>query len=57
VAGLRKLAHQGRLPEGARVVCVLTGSGLKDPELAVAQVAAPPEVAAIVTEVEKVLKW
>jgi len=57
VAGVRKLAQQGRLPEGARVVCVLTGSGLKDPQLAVAQVAAPPEVAAVVTEVEKVLKW
>ncbi len=57
VAGVRKLAQQGRVPRGARVVCVLTGSGLKDPQLAVAQVAAPPEVAAVVTEVEKVLKW
>jgi threonine synthase len=57
VAGVRKLAQQGRVPGGASVVCVLTGSGLKDPQLAVAHVAAPPEVAAVVTEVEKVLKW
>jgi threonine synthase len=32
-AGLAGLAHAG-LPRGARVVCVLTGHGLKDPETA-----------------------
>jgi threonine synthase len=57
VAGVRRLAREGRLPEGTRVVCVLTGSGLKDPEIAVAEAVAPLEVAADVREVEKVLAW
>jgi threonine synthase len=57
VAGVRRLAREGRLPEGVRVVCVLTGSGLKDPESAVAEAVAPLEVAADVREVEKVLAW
>jgi len=34
VAGLTKLATQGRLPGDKRVVCVITGTGLKDPDLA-----------------------
>jgi threonine synthase len=34
VAGLMKLAGQGELPSGKRIVCVITGTGLKDPELA-----------------------
>ena len=57
VAGVRKLAREGRLPEGVRLVCVLTGSGLKDTEIAVAEAVAPLEVAADVREVEKVLAW
>jgi len=35
VAGLIKLAEEGFIKKGAAVVCVLTGSGLKDPEIAV----------------------
>jgi len=34
VAGLVKASRAGKLPPGARVVCVLTGHGLKDPETA-----------------------
>jgi len=34
VAGLMKLAGRGELPLGKRIVCVITGTGLKDPELA-----------------------
>ncbi len=34
VAGLMKLLDQGMDLEGKRVVCVITGTGLKDPELA-----------------------
>ncbi|MDI3298684.1 MAG: threonine synthase [Bacillota bacterium] len=34
VAGLRRLAAEGRLEAGQRVVAVLTGNGLKDPETA-----------------------
>ncbi len=32
LAGVRKLRAEGRLEPGARVVCVLTGHGLKDPD-------------------------
>lgn len=36
VAGLLKAHSAGRIPEGSKVVCVLTGNGLKDPDVAVA---------------------
>ncbi|HEY3375660.1 MAG TPA: threonine synthase [Candidatus Aquicultor sp.] len=35
VAGLRKMIAAGRVPSGVRVVCVLTGHGLKDPDTAI----------------------
>ncbi|HEV2427482.1 MAG TPA: threonine synthase [Acidimicrobiales bacterium] len=44
VAGLLRYGA----PEGATVVCVLTGNGLKDPDTAVAASAAPPVVEASV---------
>jgi threonine synthase len=34
VAGLIKYNQEGKIPSGSRVVCVLTGHGLKDPETA-----------------------
>ncbi len=34
VAGLLRLGAEGRLPRGATIVAVLTGSGLKDPDTA-----------------------
>jgi threonine synthase len=40
VAGLLKVG----VPEGSRVVCVLTGHGLKDPDLAISQLKVPPAV-------------
>lgn len=40
VAGLIRYVRQGRVPPGARVVCILTGHGLKDPETALGL--APP---------------
>jgi threonine synthase len=42
VAGLIKLGA----PRGARVVCVLTGHGLKDPDLAISQITVPRTVEA-----------
>ena len=36
VAGLLKMSSDKRVPAGARVVCILTGHGLKDPERALA---------------------
>jgi threonine synthase len=35
LAGVIKSRHAGRLEDGARVVCVLTGHGLKDPDTAI----------------------
>ena len=37
IAGLMKDISAGRVPEGARVVCTLTGHGLKDPDAAIRQ--------------------
>ena len=34
VAGLLRVAEDGRLPAGSLVVCTVTGHGLKDPETA-----------------------
>ncbi|HWD25137.1 MAG TPA: threonine synthase [Acidimicrobiales bacterium] len=42
VAGLIKFG----VPEGSRVVCVLTGHGLKDPDLAISQISVPDTVEA-----------
>lgn len=52
VAGLMKLGA----PAGATVVCVLTGHGLKDPDLAITQISVPevvdPDVDAILGELD-----
>ena len=40
VAGLIKLVRQGLNLDGQRVVCIITGTGLKDPDLAVSSVSA-----------------
>ncbi|HAM03331.1 MAG TPA: threonine synthase, partial [Acidimicrobiaceae bacterium] len=40
VAGLLKVG----VPEGSTVVCVLTGHGLKDPDLAISQIPVPTPV-------------
>jgi threonine synthase len=45
VAGIFKLAREYRLPRAARIVCVLTGSGLKDPDTAIAQAELPKPIA------------
>jgi len=52
VAGILKLAGEGYFAGGGRVVCVLTGHGLKDPDTALKGAGAPPvtvepEIAAI----------
>jgi threonine synthase len=45
VAGMLRLSAEGELPKGRKVVCVLTGHGLKDPEWAIAGAAHPVTVA------------
>jgi threonine synthase len=51
VAGLRQRAAAGDLARGERVVCVLTGHGLKDPDTAIGAApgvqAVPPDLAAV----------
>ncbi|MSQ06987.1 MAG: threonine synthase [Dehalococcoidia bacterium] len=55
LAGLMKLRRQGLDLAGKRVVCVITGSGLKDPDLAVSSIAAHAiEVKATLAAVEEV---
>jgi threonine synthase len=43
-AGLLQAAEQGKLEPGQRVVCTVTGNGLKDPDLAVAGAPQPVTV-------------
>lgn len=57
VAGTMRDVASGRIPEGSRVVCTLTGQGLKDPEVAVEQVDRPildipPELDAVRDAIE-----
>ncbi|MDO8637771.1 MAG: threonine synthase [Dehalococcoidia bacterium] len=53
LAGVLKLARQGMNFTGKRIVCVITGAGLKDPDTAIKQseafVELPPDLAAIET--------
>jgi threonine synthase len=41
VAGLLKCSADGRIPAGSRVVCTITGNGLKDPDWALSGAPAP----------------
>ncbi|WP_421616864.1 threonine synthase [Brevibacillus sp. TJ4] len=42
LAGVIKLKEAGKLPEGAKVACVLTGNGLKDPNIALKLIGEEP---------------
>lgn len=57
LAGLRKLSGEGMDFSGKTVVCVITGTGLKDTDIALKN--APPflEVAADASAVEEALGW
>ncbi|HHY36115.1 MAG TPA: threonine synthase [Firmicutes bacterium] len=55
VAGVRKLARQGYFKEGDSVVCILTGNGLKDPDIALKSIAPPASVEANLRAVEKAI--
>jgi len=58
VAGLRKLVRAGALDlRGKSVVCVLTGSGLKDPDRAMKMAANVLEVGPSLAAVEDALGW
>ena len=56
LAGLVKLKKLGKLPKGIKVVTVLTGNGLKDPDTAMSQVGRPVEIGDTLEELLEVMK-
>jgi len=56
VAGVIKLNARGYFKPGARIVCTLTGNGLKDPDTAMKGVATPVTIEASEAAVRKVLE-
>jgi threonine synthase len=57
VAGLIKMAGQGLELSGKKVVCLITGTGLKDPDVPAKFVEPFPELPADVGIVERTLGW
>jgi threonine synthase len=57
IAGLRKLAAEGAIDPGGTIVAVLTGHGLKDPELAGRSAAEIVNAPATAEGVRKALGW
>ena len=57
IAGIRKLAREGRADADGCYVAVLTGHGLKDPQLAVEQFAVPAPIPAELAAMERALGW
>jgi len=55
IAGLKKLFEAGRIDEDEVVVCVTTGHGLKDPDIAIRISEKPSEVGAQIESIEKLL--
>jgi threonine synthase len=56
VAGVVTEINNGQIPQGATVVCTLTGHGLKDPDTAIRQSDQPYTVDATEAAVEGVIK-
>jgi len=56
LAGAMKDIESGKIPEGSKIVCTLTGHGLKDPDTAIKQSTAPMlTVEATLGEVKKAI--
>lgn len=55
IAGVIKLSKESFFRSGDRIVCTLTGHGLKDPDNAIAQSVAPVTIPPVMDEVMKVL--
>ncbi|MGB9914540.1 MAG: threonine synthase [Candidatus Bathyarchaeales archaeon] len=55
IAGLIKLVENGAIDKDERIVCVTTGHGLKDPDIAVKMSEKPVEVDAEMSAIEDVL--
>jgi threonine synthase len=56
LAGLLKDLELGKVGEGSTIVCTLTGHGLKDPDVAIAQSAKPLTVDAELPAIERVIR-
>lgn len=56
VAGILKLAREKRLPRDKRIVCILTGTGLKDPDTAIKQFEMPRPLPATSEAIGNALK-
>jgi len=56
LAGLLKDLELGKVGEGSTIVCTLTGHGLKDPDVAIAQSAKPLTVDAELRAIEQVIR-
>lgn len=56
VAGLSKMAKNGMIDKAEQVVCIVTGSGLKDPESAVSISGKPIRIRTSASEIRKALK-
>jgi len=57
LAGVIKLSKQGRFTPGQKIVCVLTGHGLKDPDNAIKISEKPISVPATVKAIENLLNY
>ncbi|MBU1598767.1 threonine synthase [bacterium] len=56
IAGLFKMKAEGYFEKGKTIVCILTGHGLKDPELAISQAKQPLVLSASIDKIVKTLK-
>jgi threonine synthase len=56
VAGLKKDLELGQIDKSAEVVCVSTGHGLKDPDVAISQSAKPKTIDASIESLQKLLE-
>lgn len=56
IAGLKKLVELGEIDKGERIVCVVTGHVLKDPNIAIEASEDPIKVSADPDEIRKVIK-
>jgi threonine synthase len=56
LAGVLKDLELGRIGAGATIVCTLTGHGLKDPDVAIAQSAKPVTADAELKAIERVIR-
>jgi len=55
IAGLKKLVENGEIDKDERIVCVTTGHGLKDPDVAIRMSEKPLEVDAELEAIERAL--